>query len=169
MSARSNVHHLITYFHELFNEPINMQTFNDRLLLQKRVYFLQEFGAPFGYSFGWYIRGPYSSELARNGFEIESVSRLVNEKWDKLSNFLPEFEDEDIETTQNAREFFDSVREAGIPEDRFLELLSSLHFLKTNWFFDEDYSRTAAKLRKLKPKFSEEEIAKAIELLESLL
>lgn len=166
---KKTAHHLIRLFHDLFGEPINMEPFDDRLLLQKKVYFLQEFGIPFGYLFGWYFRGPYSSELAKDGFEIESTSKLFSEKWDKLSKFLPKFEDEDIEGIKKAQEFFSCVKKVEISEGRFLELLSSLHFLKDNWYSDEGYPKAAAKLRDLKPKFSKKEIAKGIELLEAFL
>jgi len=165
---RRTPHHLIVYFHYLFNEPINMQTFEDRLLLQKRVYFLQEFGIPFGYSFGWYVRGPYSSELARDGFESEPISKLFHEKWQDLSNSLPGIEGSDKEALEKARAFFNKIRESGLSEERFLELASSLHFLKNTWF-PGDYFKAAELLRKLKPKFSISEIEVARELLEKYL
>jgi hypothetical protein len=166
---RRSSKYLITYYHELFNAPVDMQNFEDRLLLQKRVYFLQEFGIPFEYSFGWYIRGPYSSELADDGFENESISKLSYTNWEHFSQYLPKTESEDGAALEKAGRFFDSLRECartnGIPEDRLLELSSSLHFVTANWY-SGDYAAASSRLRKLKPGFSDREIELAQQLLE---
>ncbi len=47
----------------------NMSAFNDRLRLQKIVYLLQQFGLQTHWGFNWYVRGPYSPELAHEAFE----------------------------------------------------------------------------------------------------
>lgn len=163
---------IVTYYQELFNAPINMDTFENRLLLQKRIYFIQELGIPFEYSFGWYIRGPYSSELADDGFENESISKLSHSNWEKFSQFLPILEDSERKTLTAAHEFFSEVKECanamGISEDRLLELLSSLHFLMTNWLHG-DYDAASKRLLKLKPAFSDSEIKQAQKLLEKFL
>lgn len=45
------------------------QDFLTRLVLQKSVYLIQDWGEiPFGYSFHWWHRGPYSSSLARDAY-----------------------------------------------------------------------------------------------------
>jgi uncharacterized protein YwgA len=49
-----------------------LHTFRDRLVLQKTVYLLQAFGIYLGYPFSWYLRGPYSPQLAKDAFSIES-------------------------------------------------------------------------------------------------
>jgi hypothetical protein len=166
---RRSSKHIVTYYQELFNAPINMQTFEDRLLLQKRIYFLQEFGVPFEYSFGWYIRGPYSSELADDGFENESISKLSYSNWEKFSQYMPGPENNDKTALQRASKFFsdlgDCARTNKIPEDRLLELLGSLHFLTINWYRG-DYAAASNRLKKLKPEFSEREIDLAQQLLE---
>jgi len=51
--------------------PFNMNSFSDRLLLQKKVYLLEEMGLNLGYNFRKYIRGPYSSKLAADGYKME--------------------------------------------------------------------------------------------------
>lgn len=166
---RRSSKYIISYYHELFNAPIDMQTFENRLLLQKRVYFLQEFGIPFEYSFGWYIRGPYSSELADDGFENESISNLSYSNWKHFSQYLPKPESDDGTALQTASRFFsylgDCARTNEIPEDRLLELSSSLHFLTANWYRG-DYAAASNRLRKLKPEFSDREIKLAQQLLE---
>ena len=160
--------YLITYYRGLFGEPIDMRTFENRLLLQKRVYFVEEFGVPFGYTFGWYIRGPYSSDLARDGFEIESLSKIVNQKWDEMSKLIPQPNEADEDALEKTREFFSSIREVNIGESRFLEIASSLHYLKNNWSYD-NYRVASRRLQEIKPRFSSEEIREAQNILQELL
>jgi len=52
-------------------EPSQFQAdFNARLILQKTIYLLEQFGLNIGYSFSWYLRGPYSPSLARDAYEL---------------------------------------------------------------------------------------------------
>jgi uncharacterized protein YwgA len=147
-----------------------MQSFGDRLLFQKRIYILQElFDIPIGYEFGWYIRGPYSSELTRDGFENESISSLFNRRWDELSALLPAIEEEDSQALVEAQGFFSRVRQSRIEEGRFLELLTSLHFMKVNWYPHEDWQRAVDTLRRLKPHFTQSETEEACRLLQENL
>jgi uncharacterized protein YwgA len=61
---------------------VNVDTFDDRLILQKAVYLLQEAGIHLGYRYRWYLRGPYSPDLtgdafllARGGDEAADLSK----------------------------------------------------------------------------------------------
>jgi hypothetical protein len=52
-------------------EPLQFQSdFNARLILQKTVYLLEQFGLNIGYDFSWYLRGPYSPSLARDAYTV---------------------------------------------------------------------------------------------------
>lgn len=103
----------------------SMDTFNDRLRLQKFIYLLQMHGVYLGYDFSWYLRGPYCSSLATDGFMLadiydnmmeeprkdktEFVDPLVQAKFQKFSKFIK-----------------------GKWKDRgFLEVAASLHILLT--------------------------------------
>lgn len=50
-----------------------MASFQDRLIFQKTTYLLQVFGLYLGYSFSWYLYGPYSPALTRDGYELLTV------------------------------------------------------------------------------------------------
>jgi len=50
------------------NEQIDLCSLDTRVILQKKVYFLQEFGCKLGYNFGWYLKGPYSTDLTRDAY-----------------------------------------------------------------------------------------------------
>src|SRR3989344_2184655 len=48
-----------------------MLTFDNRLKLQKMIYIMQEmFQLSIGYHYSWYVRGPYSTELTRDAFQM---------------------------------------------------------------------------------------------------
>lgn len=56
--------------------PFNMELFGNRLLLQKKVFLLQEIGMDLGYHFNAYKRGPYCSTLASDGYNIGSIVEI---------------------------------------------------------------------------------------------
>jgi len=82
--------------------PFQINTFEDRLILQKAVYIAQSAGVNLGYYYQWYLHGPYSPSLTRDeyaiGYELsqdfddsegwklddESAGRL-----EKLKNLIP--------------------------------------------------------------------------------
>jgi uncharacterized protein YwgA len=59
----------------------SLATFNDRLRIQKVIYLLQTFGLRTRWNFSWYLRGPYSSDLAYAIFntDLKSVSKPAYE------------------------------------------------------------------------------------------
>jgi hypothetical protein len=74
----------------------NLNTFAERVRVQKMVYMLKQFGADLGFGFTWYLRGPYSpsltktlfnptSEDARSSRELNTIElKVVND----MRNFL---------------------------------------------------------------------------------
>jgi uncharacterized protein YwgA len=94
-----------------------LQTFGDRLILQKTVYLLQAFGIYLGYQFNWYLRGPYSPHLAKDAFSLDA-------RW---SRFSPVKFTNDV-AEQRLMEFLAFV--AGHKRDEaWLETTASAHFL----------------------------------------
>lgn len=55
----------------------SMDQFDDRLRFQKTVYLLQAFGINRGYDFSWYLRGPYCSLAAHDGYDLRGVYYLI--------------------------------------------------------------------------------------------
>ena len=126
-------------------EP-SLETFDNRLQLQKLTYLLEVFGMDLGFRFNWYLHGPYNrfvtkvlfdSDKAESEREVEDV--FTNEK--KKLSILKEFLGSDINSS------------------RTLELIVSLHYLlvlgKRSGVKDEQIVK---QLHDLKPYFSEEEI-----------
>ena len=49
-------------------------TINKRLVLQKVALLGQEMGVPLGYSYNWYVKGPYSPSLTADYYELDGSS-----------------------------------------------------------------------------------------------
>ena len=96
----------------------DMDSFSNRLKLQKYIYLLQTFGIDVGYSFSWYIYGPYSTQLTRTGFEAQE--HFPNVEPLKLKNQQQE------KVFIQFQEFIENHKE----DDGWLEITSSIHFLK---------------------------------------
>lgn len=134
----------------------SMNTFNDRLIFQKTVYLIQEFGIYLGYkNFSWYLRGPYSSELTKIGFKLKDV-------YDELPK-SGRFTDDDVEA--RFKEFLEFIQDKK-ENDECLELLASLHWAKKK-NPDKDKDAIIQFLIGLKPKLSIENYEHAWDCLES--
>lgn len=48
----------------------SVESINDRILLQKKIYLAQDIGLPLGYGYSWYIHGPYSPDLTAVAYQI---------------------------------------------------------------------------------------------------
>ena len=101
-----------------------LSTFEGRKILQKEIYFLQEFGVDLGYSFNFYIYGPYSSELTHDAFFLESQIEQA-----PYTVETADLSSEEEAALEQARTFLSEVREQDGERAYWLELLSSLHFL----------------------------------------
>ena len=104
------------------SQRITMASFDSRLILQKKVYLLQELGLNLGNSYGWYIRGPYSRDVANDGFFLEKVQDQITE----LDN-LSHDETNAVERLQSL--INETMRTLRKDEAYCLELLASLHFV----------------------------------------
>lgn len=132
-------------FKQIPEYDFSMKTFEERLRVQKTIYLLQAFGIYLGYDFSWYMRGPYCSLLATNGFELESV----------YDNIEPT---EKIRFRKNAvqkkfEQFIQFIH--GLNTDQ-LEIAASLHFLKQTKKDDEAKKITEEK----QEKFTKEKVEK---------
>lgn len=52
--------------------PAHQSSFDDRLILQKAIYLVQQAGVDLNYRYTWYLRGPYCSDLTRDAYEMLS-------------------------------------------------------------------------------------------------
>lgn len=103
---------------------LNLDTLVNRKLLQKKIYFLQEFGIRMGYSYGFYLYGPYSSELTSDAFFLKSMKDQAPKAVETT-----ELSAEEETKMKKALDFFDKLSGKEYEIAYRLELLSSLHFL----------------------------------------
>jgi len=60
--------------------PLDVSSFDHRLVIQKAVCVLQHAGIHLGYRFRWYLRGPYSTEVASDAFWLAGQSKAFAEE-----------------------------------------------------------------------------------------
>jgi len=151
---------LLAAFREM-DKKIDMSTFENRLIFQKNVYLLQEFGLKLENPYGWYVRGPYSTTAASDGFQLEKIQDKVED--------LPDISRDELELIRRFKQLLSESKDKfeDKSDDYFLELLASLHFI-----FKYGYPRPTSKedalktFLKKKPKFKEDDVGVALELLE---
>jgi uncharacterized protein YwgA len=136
-------------FKAILEKDLNMDSFEDRIRLQKIVYILKHAGLGFRYSFGWHIRGPYSPDLADDGYSYKE-----NKEKMAFSYSFSENEKRIIAQVKTISEYLK------IEENS--ELLASLLYLSNLLGVTDDKLKDELKLRK--PRFSDEEIDKALEI-----
>ena len=126
----------------------SVDRFDDRLRLQKTVYLLQAFGINRGYEFGWYLRGPYCSLVAMDGFDLRGVYGRIPKG-------------ETAFTTRRANVLFD--RFCSLVSDKstaYLEIAVYLHHIKHGGTggSDDDIRK---KVEDKRPEFTAEQVEEA--------
>lgn len=109
--------------HRFQDFDFSMDTFDDRLLLQKFIYLLQAHGIYLGYDYSWYLRGPYCSTLATAGFMLDGFYDMMPDgKQDKTEGFANN-------VVRKRFEKFTKFIKGKERNVNFLEAAASLHFL----------------------------------------
>jgi hypothetical protein len=82
---------------EVLDVPLDIDSKDGRLRMQKSIYLSQLAGLNLGYSFNWYINGPYSSALADDYYEakrgvdedsVKQFKRIVEPKLNEIKAIL---------------------------------------------------------------------------------
>ena len=80
----------------LDNRKVCVDEFNDRLKNQKIIYLLQEYGLKLGYTYSWYLYGPYCKEVTKDTYgeaEESATSDLSDSEKIKIRAFKNKFGD----------------------------------------------------------------------------
>jgi len=140
--------------------PASVEEFDNRLLVQKAVYLLQQRGVELGYPYNWYVRGPYSSRLADDLFSL--VDTPMSETDEVKAYGLGE----------KTRALIGNVKglfEPNFPlseRARHLELLASVLFLiKTNQAKPDENQNLSTILKANGKQFEAEDAQRAVALL----
>jgi len=136
--------------------PFRIDTFEDRLILQKAVYLAQAKGVNLGYYYHWYLHGPYSPSLTRDEYAIgyERNQGIDDSEGWKL-------DDDSSERLKKLQNLIPKGERAHIRQK--LELLASVHFLVNRRQVRQNDAREIAEtLERFKKNFSEEEVQDAL-------
>lgn len=138
---------------------LSVESFEDRLLIQKKIYCAQILGVDYGYRYNWYLRGPYSPDLTSAVFET------IKEGQEQLEGY---------ELNERITKVLSTVNELACHKNRgylsvidWYELLASIHFLKANasWVKPKDESSICHALLSEKPKYKKEDFDAAWSVL----
>ncbi len=132
---------------------LDLSSFAERLLLQKRVFFTSMLGVRIGFGHSWYIRGPYSPALTRDAY-------AVSEAKGKGSTAIVALPEHVIQKLEDIKVLFGRAWD----EPRQLELLASVCYLART-FNTNDVDFVTGKLMSLKNHFKKDETAEAFDWL----
>ena len=148
--------------------------------LQKTVHLMQELGGvDAGYNFSFYTYGPYSSELSGD-LDIAAAANVLTVAYNPSENYYligPSTEAD--RAIKNGQKFLQSnqaeidriIEAFGGRLAKDLELVSTIAYLHRHApkseFADDD--KLLARVKDLKPKYSTQEIAKAIKEVRGFL
>lgn len=123
---------LYLYLNELGIPPA-IDTINDRKRVQKPIYLGQATGAELNYDFDWYVHGPYSTELTRDYYRLaeELPARVQPTAGDTQSTDGPRLKDSIREPLKKLAPILQKPEGFGLDQADWMELLSSLHYLRT--------------------------------------
>ena len=128
----------------------SLETIDDRILLQKKIYLAQDIGLPLGYGYSWYIHGPYSPDLTAAAYRIipEEITAIENhsfrEPYASMISRVNELENE------LAHQSFK------ISVVKWYELIASIAYWHKFGFNTEE--KAIQKIRETKPQFTKEQI-----------
>lgn len=145
---------------------VSKNTFDDRLLAQKKMYLLQEIGTNLGYHYNWYLHGPYSP----------SLTTYIYNNLDWMENSSSEFKEYKLsqETMDNIQKVLDLAnmsKPAELSEASWYELLASLYYIDRNresWGV-KNTEDLFSKLLEQKPQYSKEQCQSALSALKDCL
>lgn len=131
-----------------------IDSLEDRIIIQKKIYLAEQLGLKLGYDYSWYIHGPYSTQLTSviyecipKGQEAFSSYQLTSQ----AQEIVKEVNDIDI-----------LAQKMGMPLVKWLELATSVVFWKDVYTMEN----TIENVHKYKPQFSKRDIEKAIIILD---
>ncbi len=136
--------------------PLRMDSFDDRLIVQKALYLAQAAGHDCGHFFRWYLRGPYSPDVTRDVFGI--IADIDGGMDDSGQWQLDELADGRLARVRRLIPAGDPAATA-----RHLELLASVHFLVSrNQVPEANAGPLVDLLAKYDKDFSSDEVKEAL-------
>jgi uncharacterized protein YwgA len=142
--------------------PEKIETVRDRKRVQKAIYVGQLSGVDLGYRFGWYLMGPYSPALTRDYYDLDEAIGEGDKEYEGVELKAP------IRThLSQIKSLFSVPSKVKLCQEDWLELLSSVHFLRKVSGYDKDTAHSV--LEKQKPQLVDYESAAEAELKKAAL
>ena len=126
----------------------SMRTLRERIVVQKTMYFTQQFGAYLGYNYSWYVYGPYSPSLAKDAFAVWSAGSSPPSSTVDVTHLGG--------VLQNVETFLGRRSRNAV----WLETLGSLHML-SKLYASESPDQLVARVLKKAPYFTRSECEQA--------
>lgn len=145
-------------FRDLHCDSIN--TIDERILLQKKIFLAQDLGLPLGYGYNWYIHGPYSSDLTTVAYQIipegfESIEKNTFKK--KYSDMIKKVNDLESDITS------DNIN---LKTVQWYELIASIAYWYERGIKKED--DIVEKIKTTKPQFTTKQTVSALKSYKTL-
>jgi uncharacterized protein YwgA len=111
----------------------SIETVDDRKRVQKAIYLGQLAGVPLGYRFGWYLKGPYSPDLTKDYYNLAEAIAIGEDEY-KGKVLLPALRGR----LQRIKPLLIVPENVPLPVEDWLELVSSVHYLRQISKYDEN-------------------------------
>lgn len=120
------------YLNELGVPPV-IDTINDRKRVQKAIYLGQVAGAELNYEFNWYLRGPYSTDLTKDYYKLAGalLAGEIHAAGQAQDLGGPRLKDSVREKLRTVAPVIQKPDDFPLEQADWLELVSSLHYLRT--------------------------------------
>jgi hypothetical protein len=114
---------------------VRIDSFEQRLIIQKKLYLTQLTGLDLGYRFAWYLFGPYCRELTSDIFRLKEQIDDGERDYENRTLGAPAHK-----LIAKAKTIWDN-KPGHIDENDWVELLASLHYLKHIAYFGKNAPR----------------------------
>ena len=132
---------------------VSLDKFDDRLRMQKLGYLVQSLGASGGFTFSWYLRGPYSSSLTKMLYSAEEIGILGKK---------PSLSHEEKQIIKNLKQLLQN----NLDDPRTLELYASVWYLLPKQHVStDDVDYILETFKTAKPNYSNHEVRKCIDTI----
>ena len=108
-------------FLDALDIPSTISTLADRKRVQKAVYIGQKATVNLGYSYGWYVHGPYSPELTQDYFALNND--LINKDCDYKNYKFNQLSSDKLKAIKDLMKVPTKV---DLSQDDWLELVASI-------------------------------------------
>lgn len=126
------------------HERDDISTKSDRVRVQKAIYLAQTIGVNLGYSYSWYLRGPYSTGLTKDYYQLNEDKAAGDQSYKKMA-----LNDAVKTKLSMAAKLMAIPQGVIITREHWYELLASLHYLiKSSGY---TYENACEYLRSVKP------------------